>query len=52
VPHHFTQSYDASGQGRALRLRYLGLGGRWETEIGVAPPRVTRGDDFDTFFQS
>ncbi len=51
IPHHFTQRYDGDAQWLALRLRYPGLGARWETEIGLAPARVTRGDDFDTFLQ-
>ncbi len=50
VPHFFEQTYDADNLWIVATARYTAGGVRFETSGGLAPSRLVRADDYDTFF--
>jgi len=57
VPHEFTQTYWGDNQWVVVRGQFnlsrkaQGRPRLFEAEIAATPPKTTRGDDYDTFFQ-
>jgi hypothetical protein len=51
VPHFFVQQHDVDNVWLVARIRFNTAGRLWETEVGVTPPGVGLGSDYDTFFQ-